>query len=139
PTEASNACFQVVNPPAGASLPKQGQVNFEWTEQEGAQYYVITFIDANGNRATIETTETNPSYYIEIFPNGGQYSWFVTAYGSDNTEICSTPSNSFTKPAGDPTPRPTREPQPELPTLAPTEKVCSLAETCDYQNTECYI
>lgn len=135
PTEASNACFQVVNPPAGASLPKQGQVNFEWTEQEGAQYYVITFIDANGNRATIETTETNPSYYIEIFPNGGQYSWFVTAYGSDNVEICSTTSNSFSKPAGDPTPRPSREPDPELP---PTEEACSHDEKCDYYNFECY-
>ncbi|MFN3491948.1 MAG: FecR domain-containing protein, partial [Anaerolineales bacterium] len=87
PTEASNACFQILNPQAGASLPKQGQVNFEWTEQAGAQYYVITFIDANGNKATIQTTQTNPSYYIEIFPNGGQYSWFVTAYGSDNAEI----------------------------------------------------
>ena len=132
PTEASNACFQVVNPPAGASLPKQGQVDFEWEEQTGAEYYVITFIDANGNRATIQTTETNPSYYIEIFPNGGQYSWFVTAYGSDDVEICSTTSTSFSKPAGDPTPRPPREPE-----SGPTELVCSHDDKCDYQS-ECY-
>ncbi|NJN79369.1 MAG: FecR domain-containing protein, partial [Anaerolineales bacterium] len=90
PSDASNACFQIIQPQAGASLPKQGQVNFEWEEQSGAEYYVMTFIDQNGNKAIIETTETNPAYFIEIFPNGGSYTWFVTAYGSDNVEICST-------------------------------------------------
>lgn len=132
PTEASNACFQIINPPTGASLPKQGQVNFEWTEQAGAEYYVITFVDANGNRATIRTTQTNPTYYIEIFPNGGQYEWFVTAYGADNAEICSTSSNAFSKPQGDPTPRPTREPEPE-----PTEAVCSHEDKCNSESA-CY-
>lgn len=132
PTEASQACFQIINPPAGASLPKQGQVNFEWTEQPDAAYYVMILIDANGNRAKIQTTDTNPSYYIEIFPNGGQYEWFVTAYNSDNVEICSTASSSFSKPAGDPTPRPTREPEPE-----PTEFVCSEEDKCNIQSP-CY-
>ncbi|MBX3038795.1 MAG: FecR domain-containing protein [Anaerolineales bacterium] len=137
PTEASNACFQVVNPPAGASLPKQGQVNFEWTEQAGAEYYVITFIDANGNKATIQTTETNPSYYIEIFPNGGQYEWFVTAYRADKTEICSTGSNNFTKPKGDPTPRPTRESQPEATSTPIPCDPCDEEGSC-YDTYACY-
>lgn len=134
PTEASNACFQIIQPSSGQVLPKQGQVNFEWTAQAGAEKYVITFIDENGNKASIGTTETNPSYFIEIFPNGGQYEWFVTAYGADGNSICSTSSNSFSKPKGDPTPKPTREPEPE-PEL--TEAACTQAEKCDYNN-ECY-
>ena len=53
PTEASNACFQIINPQAGAGLPKQGQINFEWSTQEGAQYYVMTFIDQKIGRAHV--------------------------------------------------------------------------------------
>lgn len=134
PTEASNACFQIIQPASGEVLPKQGPVNFEWTAQAGAEKYVITFIDENGNKATIGTTEINSSYFIEIFPNGGQYEWFVTAYGTDGNEICSTSSNSFSKPKGDPTPKPTREPEPE-PEL--TESVCSHDDKCNYYS-ECY-
>lgn len=138
PTEASNACSQIIQPASGQVLPKQGQVNFEWTEQTGAEYYVITFIDANGNRAVIETTQTNPAYYAEILPNGGQYEWFVTAYGADGSEICSTTSNTFSKPQGDPTPRPTREPDPEV-TEAPTEACnpCDDEGSC-YDYYACY-
>lgn len=103
---ASNACFSILEPATEASLPKQGQVNFEWTEQPGAEKYVITLIDQNGNHATIETNETNNAYYIEVLPNGGQYSWFVTSYGADGNEICSTEAVTFTKPMGDPTQKP---------------------------------
>lgn len=136
PTEASSACFQVLNPPSGTSLPKQGQVNFEWTEQTGAEYYVITFIDPNGNRAVIETTQTNPAYYAEILPNGGQYEWFVTAYGADGNEICSTTSNTFSKPAGDPTAKPPKEE--DEPEFEPTEESCSQEDICDPFNEGCF-
>src|SRR5690606_25918843 len=105
------------------------------TQQAGAAYYVITFIDANGNRATINTTETNPSYYIEVFPNGGQYAWFVTAFSADNSEICSTSTSSFSKPAAEPTPRPSRKPGQES---APTVEACSHDDKCDWYNFECY-
>jgi hypothetical protein len=119
-TEASNACFQITQPASGQVLPKQGQVNFEWTSQTGAEKYVITFIDENGNKATIGTFDTNLNQYIEVLPNGGSYEWFVTAYGADGNSICSTSANSFSKPKGDPTPKPTEEEE-EAPACDPCD------------------
>lgn len=141
---ASNACFNIIQPEAGASLPKQGRINFEWTEQPGAEKYVITFVDQNGNRAIIETTNTSEQRYIEILPVGGEYSWFVTSYGADGSEICSTEAMSFSKPQGDPTPKPTDENPPVPPEPAATEAPVSCIDVnpCDpgpcYNPTECY-
>ena len=103
---ASSACFSILEPATGASLPKQGRINFAWTEQPGAEKYIITFVDQNENRAIIETTNTSEQRYIEILPNGGQYSWFVTSYSANGSEICSTEAVTFTKPIGDPTQKP---------------------------------
>jgi hypothetical protein len=136
-TTTGGGCFNIIQPQSGESLPKQGRVTFEWEEQPGAQLYIMTFIDQNGNRAIIETTDTSTERFIEVLPAGGQYSWFVTAYGSNGSEICSTSPVTFTKPQGDPTPRPTREPEPEppQPTEEPTEEPvdCEL----DPYNPEC--
>lgn len=136
-TTTGGGCFNIIQPQSGESLPKQGRVTFEWEEQPGAQLYIMTFIDQNGNRAIIETTDTSTERFIEVLPAGGQYSWFVTAYGSNGSEICSTSPVTFSKPQGDPTPRPTREPEPEppQPTEEPTEEPvdCEL----DPYNPEC--
>jgi hypothetical protein len=115
PTEAaaSNACFQIIQPETGAILPKLGQIKFEWEAQPNTAKYVITVVDQFGRRATIDTTETSNDYYIEIFPAGGQYSWFVTSYDANGNEICSTEEVIFLKPQGDPTARPTNEPEPK--------------------------
>src|SRR5262249_51399166 len=51
---SSGACFQLLQPPSGASLPKSGQVTFKWESQPGAQSYVMTFVDSTGRRAKIE-------------------------------------------------------------------------------------
>lgn len=134
-TTTGGGCFNIIQPQSGESLPKQGRVTFEWEEQPGAQLYIMTFIDQNGNRAIIETTDTSIERFIEVLPAGGQYSWFVTAYGSNGSEICSTSPVTFSKPQGDPTPRPTREPEPPQPTEEPTEEPvdCEL----DPYNPEC--
>ena len=138
--DASSACFSIIQPEPGASLPKLGRVTFECEDQLGAEKYIITFIDQNGNRAIIETTDTNEERYIEILPNGGEYSWFVTSYGADGNKICSTEAVTFSKPAGDPTPEPPkeREPQPGAtePPTAPTEPPAS-CDACDYMGS-CY-
>ena len=126
PTEASNACFNIIQPQSGATLPKQGQVLFEWSEQVGAQYYILTFVNENGSKAVIVTLGTSLNQYIEVFPNGGQYDWFVTAYDVNAEEICSTSSASFSKPIGDPTPKPTLEPEPE-----PTSTEKPYCDPCD--------
>ncbi|MBE0669401.1 MAG: FecR domain-containing protein [Anaerolineales bacterium] len=119
--DASSACFKIIEPAVGASLPKQGRVNFEWEAQPGAERYIITFVDQNGNRAVIETTSTSEERYIEILPAGGNFSWFVTSYGADGNEICSTESSTFTKPQGDPTQRPSAEPDTDPPACDPND------------------
>lgn len=129
PAPSSSACFQILQPPSGASLPKYGPVTFEWEPQPGAQSYVMTFLDSFGRRARIETTNTSDTRYIEIFPNGGEYNWFVTAIGSDGKEICSTDSATFTKPQGDPTPAPTKIRDPAC--VFPND-------VCDPNNLNCY-
>lgn len=141
--EASNACFQIIQPVAGSNLPKQGQVSFEWEAQPGAEKYIMTFIDQNGNQAIIETTNTNEQRYIEVLPNGGTYSWFVTSYGADGNEICSTETASFTKPQGDPTARPADEPDPKEPQATEAPAACdpfSCTSSCvdpDYYGEFC--
>lgn len=134
PAGASNGCFNIIQPAQGSSLPKQGQVTFEWESQSGAQKYVLTFIDQSGRRAVIETADTSTTRYIEIFPNGGEYNWFVTSYGADGNEICSTTAFTFSKPQGDPTPVPTRERESEPTQEAPGEPYC---DPCD-EGGECY-
>jgi hypothetical protein len=127
PGGSSNACSQPQEPIDGSALAKIGQVNFAWTEQPGADYYVITFINADGSSARIPSTTNSTAFYIEALPAGGTYDWFVTAYGSDGAEICSSPSVNFSKPKADPTqkPKPADEPKPEVPC-----DVCNAASSC---------
>jgi hypothetical protein len=115
PTEVSNACFEIVQPANGSSLPGMGRVTFEWGSQAGAQKYLVTFTDQYGNNGIIEIAETSMDKYIEILPNGGEYSWMVTAFDENGNEICSTIPASFSKVASDPTPRPTAEKEPKDP------------------------
>ena len=129
---SSSACFKIIQPESGASLPKLGQITFEWEAQPGAQYYVMTFMDEFYRRVTIKTTNTSDTRYIEIFPNGGEYSWFVTAFDANGNEICSTGSASFSKPQGDPTPKPTRKPKPTEP------PACTPEDICNPNNLQCY-
>lgn len=132
---AGSACFTTIQPETGASLPKQGRVDFAWEEQNGAALYVVTFVNENGYRAAVETTNTSTAWFIEIFPAGGQYSWFVTAYGADGNELCSTSPVTFSKPQGDPTPKPTQEDQ-----VPSTEEVaCTIEQKCDYLNEACFV
>lgn len=101
--DASNACSKPEEPVDGSGLGKIGQVTFAWTEQPNAQSYIITFVNADGSSARVETTSTSLDLYIEVLPTGGTYTWFVTAFGSDGAEICSSASVTFTKPQADPT------------------------------------
>lgn len=137
PTGGEGACFQTIDPQSGESLPKQGRINFTWEEQPGATLYVMTFIDQNGNRAMIETSETSTEKFIEILPAGGEYSWFVTAFSADGSEICSTSLVTFTKPQGDPTPKATKEPDPDFqkPTQEPSDVPVTPTVDCE-QNPE---
>jgi hypothetical protein len=138
PAGASNACSVPQEPTDGSVLGKIGQVQFNWTEQPGAQTYILTFLNADGSRARVETTSNSASLFIEVLPAGGEYTWFVTALGADGTEICSSASITFSKPKADPTQKPTPEDKPEPPTEAPTEPSCSEADLCDTENEACF-
>jgi hypothetical protein len=126
---ASSACFKLISPQNGASLPKQGPVTFSWEASPGAVSYAVTFSDSAGRTSIIQTTGTSTTNYIEVFAGGTSYSWGVTSYRADGSEICSTAENSFSKPAGDPTPVPPK-PTDEAP-------ACTQEDSCN-PNSSCY-
>ncbi|NWF64745.1 MAG: FecR domain-containing protein [Chloroflexi bacterium] len=136
--DASNACSAPQTPSDGSVLGKIGQVQFTWTEQPNAQYYIVTFVNEDGSSATIQTTTNSAGFYIEVLPKGGNYSWFVTAFGSDGNEICSSASVRFSKPKGDPTQKPTPSDRPER-TEPATEYACTLEDMCNSYNLECFV
>lgn len=120
--DASNACSQLQEPINGSALGKIGQVTFAWSEQPNAQYYVLTFVNADGSTSRIQTPANSAQFYIEVLPKGGSYDWFVTAFGSDGTEICTSNSATFSKPKADPTEKPTPADKPEKTDPAATEE-----------------
>lgn len=124
PADASGRCFGIIEPASGSDLPQQGRVAFAWEDQPGAQSYTITFRDPNGVRITINTTSNSASFYIEALPAGGTYEWSVTAFGADGNAICTTESSSFSKPQGEPTPKPPKEPDKPLDEPGPPEETC---------------
>ncbi|MFN8400959.1 MAG: FecR family protein [Anaerolineales bacterium] len=110
--ETSNACSQLQEPTDGRALNNAGKVNFAWSEQPNAQTYIITFIKEDGSTARIETSSNSAEFYIEVLPAGGNYQWFITAYGADGKEICKSNSANFSKPQAEPTEKskPTKDP-----------------------------
>lgn len=143
-TEASNACFKIIQPASNFEFTSPEAIQtFEWTNQTGASYYVITFHNENKQRAIIETVDPRIDLYLGVFPSGGNYEWFVTAYDANNNEICSSTANTFSKPRGEPTAKPTKEPEapviePTLVVTTPTTSGCTHEDKCDVENSVCY-
>lgn len=139
PTEAPTAepsggsgssCSQPQEPSNSSVLGKIGQVNFSWTEQPGAAYYVLTFVNEDGSMARIQTMDPGAQFYIEVLPLGGNYEWFVTPFGSDGTALCTSASMSFSKPKADPTQKPKPEDKPEKTEPAPIEDPYCKIDPC---------
>lgn len=141
---ASNACSQLQGPADGGSLGKVGQVEFTWSEQPDAQYYIITFVKEDGTTAKIMTDSNSAEFYIEVLPAGGNYEWFVTAYGAGGSEICTSASSTFSKPQADPTEKPKPADKPDKTDPPATEDFsecdaypCSSPECPGYYEYEC--
>jgi hypothetical protein len=120
PAAASGPCG-AIRPARGASLPHQGQVVFEWESQPGAQKYVVTFTNSNGDVLWTEQTDNNSmEKYIENLPDGGEYGWSVTALGESGNELCHSAPVEFSKPDSDPQPEPfnPQEPDPTEPPMS---------------------
>ena len=133
---SSNACSQLEEPANGGVLGKAGKVKFSWSEQPGAQTYVLTFVKEDGNTAKILTNTNSSEFFIEVLPAGGNYQWFVTAYGADGSELCSSTSSTFSKPQADPTEKAKPEDQETRePKEAETETVCN---PCNESDPLCY-
>ena len=132
---ASNACSQLQEPSDGSALGKIGQVKFAWSEQSDAQTYIITFVKADGSTAKIETSSNSAEFYIEVLPAGGNYQWYVTAFGADGNAICTSNSSNFSKPQADPTAKP--KPEKEVVTEEPYCNPCDPDGSC-YDSYTCY-
>lgn len=136
PTESSGggggACSQPQAPADGSTLGKAGKQAFSWSETPGAEYYILTFVNENGSTAIIQTTDPGAEFYIEVLPLGGNYEWFVTAYGSNGTPLCTSASVNFSKPKADPTqkPKPEDNPGPRQPTEPPPSTEPAETEEC---------
>ncbi len=103
--DSQDACFEITEPLA-SSQQHQGKVKFAWESLPGAEKYIVTFTDANGNVVAFETNDTSIEKYVEGFiPGAGDYSWAVTAYGEDGSEICKTETETFSKPDSNAQPR----------------------------------
>ena len=125
---ASNSCFKAIQPTMGSGLPHQGKVKFEWESQPGAQKYVVTFINSDGNPVSFETTETSLEKFVEGFiPKPGNFTWTITAYGADGNAICTTEQQTFSKPDS--------FPQPPAPVNQDEDKPS--CNPCDYTSS-CY-
>ena len=134
--EASNACSQLQEPIDGRALNNAGKVNFAWSEQPNAQTYIITFIKEDGSTARIETSSNSAEFYIEVLPAGGNYQWFVTAYGADGKEICKSNSANFSKPQAEPTEKPkaTKDPNAEEPASGTAGCPCDPYDYLNYSD-----
>lgn len=134
PAGASNACSVLQEPANGSGLGKIGNTTFAWSKQPGATSYVVTFINQNGVRVRVGSTTNSAAFYIEILGAGGTYEWFVTAYDEGGNEICTSTASTFSKPQGDPTPKPKPEQDPNDLEESPSEPYC---DPCDYLSS-CY-
>ena len=134
--ETSNACSQLQEPIDGRALNNAGKVNFAWSEQPNAQTYIITFIKEDGSTARIETSSNSAEFYIEVLPAGGNYQWFVTAYGADGKEICKSNSANFSKPQAEPTEKPkaTKDPNAEEPASGTAGCPCDPYDYLNYSD-----
>ncbi|MFN8434778.1 MAG: FecR domain-containing protein [Anaerolineales bacterium] len=134
--ETSNACSQLQEPTDGRTLNNAGKVNFTWSEQPNAQTYIITFIKEDGSTARIETSSNSAEFYIEVLPAGGNYQWFVTAYGADGKEICKSNSTNFSKPQAEPTEKPKapKDPNAEEPSSGTAGCPCDPYDYLNYSD-----
>ena len=110
PTPVAN-CFSLASPADGSALPETGPVTFTWAEQPGRYKYVITFTKPSGGEISLISWTNTYTKNMELLPEGGTYSWKVTAYDSTITPICSAGPRTFTKP-GTAAPTPTSTPIP---------------------------
>jgi|SRR5271157_460061 len=107
PTSAS--CLSIVS--TSYNLDPVGPVTFSWKERSDVSKYRLTIYYPNGATASFYTDTTSVTRYLESMPDGGTYSWDVTALDSSGNQICKTDALVFNKPKYE-TPVPPKNPAP---------------------------
>lgn len=98
PTQTPLRCFRLIHPENDAGLSSVERVEFAWESQAGANFYILTFIYPNGLTVDFKTSDTVLVRYIETMPKSGDYKWGVTAYASNENQICNSDVFAFSKP-----------------------------------------
>ncbi len=93
----SNSCLNITSPSTGSNLDPVGPATFSWDTKQGASSYKLTIIYPNGASVSFYTSDTSITRYTESMPEGGSYSWNVTAYDNTGNPICQTSESSFSK------------------------------------------
>ena len=123
-SSTSNSCLNITSPGAGSNLDPVGSATFSWDAIQGASSYKLTINYPNGTSVSFYTGNTSITRYTESMPEGGSYSWSVTAYDNTGNPICQTGESSFSKL------------QYAKPTLRPRPTATQTPKVCTYQNAQ---
>jgi hypothetical protein len=99
PTQTPLECLHLLLPANNAVLPSVGPVEFEWENQLGADFYILTFIYPDGLTVSdFKSNEPVLTRYAESMHGNGKYEWGVAAYGPNGDKICGSDIFTFSKP-----------------------------------------
>ena len=120
PAAGPQVCLNIIGPNTDSDLVAFGPVTFSWVGRPDASKYRLTIHYPNGASASFYTDITSITRYTESMPEGGDYSWDVTAFDSSGNQICQTGESTFSKQEYDtPIPRIHSAPIPSSTTPSP--------------------
>lgn len=126
-SEGACSNFKITEP-LSSNQQHQGRLKLAWESLPGAAKYIVTFTDSNGHVVAFDMKDaTSFDKYVEGFiPKAGDYSYAVTAFGEDGSEICKTEAATFSKPDSK---QPVKD--------SSTDKSTDAPPSCDPQDCEC--
>jgi hypothetical protein len=97
PSPTPIPCFKLLTPENGTKLPAIGKVTFSWEAMPGATRYQLQITLPSGQVVPFDVEGTSSTRYLESFLTAGIYQWFVIAFDSYGTAICSAEPFTFEK------------------------------------------
>jgi len=83
----------------GAQFSEYGKVRFEWNPFGGAVIYQLEITLPDGKTEVSETFMTMADRFLNMYPQGGTYTWKIVALGHQREILCISGPFSFTKAA----------------------------------------
>lgn len=96
-TPTPGDCVTLLTPADGSAFSGAKKVDFTWTEYPGAYKYIISFKPPSSPANTFLAWEPHHVRYVESFPEGGTYRWWITVKDSNLNELCTSQSFTFSK------------------------------------------